>query len=384
MQPCLSELLRTAHAPPSLLLRIEKVVATAVANSNEAEAATNLSRIYLSDNELVIQALVSPRLQLHVAEGDLLEIKEFEVKKARRKRLPGHIVFLAVYDCEMVERAANLPVSDAEEAGGLLHNTVTASSSDRHSKKRKLSTSSTTLPPPSRQPATTQTTEDGEEEESSSMDIPSGTQSSDDFESTVPDPATAQKRRAMLHNLDKSTSSYFGQTPSKPAPRFVPPTPSPVVPTVQITDLASLPVLSPSTPVNVLVAISWIGQSLLRPSPAFPYKRHAKLHDLSVGSFFSGVSLAVYIEAKDFNPDRGTIALLQGVVVQRCGPGIGEVHESHMLNAYANLPAKLKEKGIETPWLITDRSALEEMGLDEKVEQLEEWWEEREMKRLVA
>jgi hypothetical protein len=381
MQPCLSELLRTAHAPPSLLLRIEKVVATTVATS-EAKEATTVSRIYLSDNELVIQALLSPKLQLPVTEGDVLEIFEFEVKKARRKKLPGHIVFLGISDCEVVERAAN--VLDAEAAGGFLTETVKSASSYQSSQKRKWSTSAASLPQPSRQPRPTQVTKDGEDEDPLGMDVASGTESSDDFETTTPDPATAQKRRALLHRLGKSTSNYFDQTPSKPMARFVPPTPSPVVPTIEITDLASLPALSPSTPVNVLVAVSWVGQNLLRPSPAFPYKRHAKLHDLSVSAFFSGVSLAVYIDAQDFKPDRGTVALLQGVVVQRCGPGIGEVYESHMLNAYANLQAKLKERGTETSWFITDSNMLEEMGLGEKVGQLEEWWEEREMKRLVA
>ncbi|KEF59201.1 uncharacterized protein A1O9_04045, partial [Exophiala aquamarina CBS 119918] len=113
---------------------------------------------------------------------------------------------------------------------------------------------------------------------------------------------------------------------------------------------------------SVFGVISWISPSVIqKPSSPFPPKRHVKIHDPSISSRRAGVTLAVYVDAKAFVPEVGTLALFQGVTMQRWE---GEV----ILNAYA----KLKDSGEE--WFVSDCGKLEEMGFD--VHGLKSWWAE--------
>lgn len=98
-----------------------------------------------------------------------------------------------------------------------------------------------------------------------------------------------------------------------------------------------------------------------KPNSPFPPKRHIKIHDPSISSRRVGVTVAIYVDAKDFLPEVGTVALFRGVTMQRWE---GEV----ILNAYANL----KDCGEE--WFVTGEETLEEMGHD--VKGLRRWWAE--------
>lgn len=390
MQPQIRELLRTlVHT--SLLLRVQRIVDQEVtAESAHHTSHPPVQRIYLTDDDLVIQALLLPELELLLRAGDIVDVRRFRLQKSRRTNGTGHIVFLSILDCEIVQRAVSLEqVVREEEEGGFIRDASPPTFATTNTSRKRSSSETTEVlddlrAPPSKHPhseATPAAQTNHETRAHEDMMAPSGTQESDDFETVTPDIATTQKRRRALRELDVNSSPHFnkqhvGKFDSSPTrmPQIHVATPS-------ITPLAALPTFVPSTPVTVLVILSWIGQALLRPSQAFPPKRHVKLHDISISKLFSGVSLAVYVDAASFKPDRGTIALLQDIVVQRCGSGNGQVNECFMLNCYANLPAKLEEKGVDSKWYIDDEDELRDMGLGRQIDELKGWWDRREMSR---
>ncbi|EFW15036.1 conserved hypothetical protein [Coccidioides posadasii str. Silveira] len=135
VQPCIAELLRTGYHPPELILRVERVIevpiilasrqfigdtgpsvscSLAVPGSSEEERIPTRKtyRIFLSDGELVIQALLKRELHYFVSTGEVvpgavLGLERFEIKKAERvssadvhakdkSESLGQIVFLAV------------------------------------------------------------------------------------------------------------------------------------------------------------------------------------------------------------------------------------------------------------------------------------------------
>jgi hypothetical protein len=445
MRPVIAEILRTGVRHVPLLLRVERVAAQTVKEAagekgGRRRRSNRVSRLYLTDDEFVVQALLLPELELEVKQGDQLQIHKYTVHKAARKGQAGHIVFFGVEDCDNLTRLR--PDNEAAEQaeGGFIRERTsfsTFTSAQPSTRKRTAYDVSsegldTALPPPSKQVRLDQSPDISSDD---NMSAPRATQESeDDFEAFTPNAHMTQHRRQALRELDSNRSSYFSpgslnkprssspstparkppqstavqqplskpasadqpQQPTKLRPSSLSPKPSalPVSP-FAITPLSTLPSLEPSTPTTILGIVTWTSPKLLRPSPAFPPKRHVKIHDISIGQLFSGVSLAVYIDAAGFKPRRGTIALLQDVVVQRCGSGIGEVNECFMLNAYANLPGKLAEKqkglredgggtagsGSEGKWFIDDEDQLLALGLEAEVDELRTWWEEREAKR---
>jgi hypothetical protein len=94
--------------------------------------------------------------------------------------------------------------------------------------------------------------------------------------------------------------------------------------------------------------------------------------------------VAVFVDAKNFLPKIGTVALLRGVVMHGFADDV-------ILNKYAT-PASADLKGSgsgsvslaeslfpEQDWFITDPERLVEMGFD--VSSVRTWWEERERSR---
>jgi hypothetical protein len=96
--------------------------------------------------------------------------------------------------------------------------------------------------------------------------------------------------------------------------------------------------------------------------------------------------VAVFVDAKNFLPKVGTVALLRGVVMHRFADDV-------ILNKYTT-PASADLKGSgsgsgsvslaeslfpEQDWFITDPETLVEMGFD--VSAVRTWWEERERSR---
>lgn len=113
---------------------------------------------------------------------------------------------------------------------------------------------------------------------------------------------------------------------------------------------------------SALGVITWVSPSLIhKPNSPFPPKRHIKIHDPSISSRRVGVTIAIYVDARDFMPEVGTVALFRGVTMQRWE---GEV----ILNAYANL------KDLAEKWFVTGDEALEQMGCN--VVGLKRWWAE--------
>ncbi|QSS66898.1 RPA1_DBD superfamily domain-containing protein, partial [Histoplasma capsulatum] len=131
IRPCIAELLRTGYHPSELILRVERVievlftpspghatgttttttaaVAVAVAASASASARPNRRsyRVFLSDGEFVIQALLAKALHRfalagEVAVGSVMRLERFELRKGERiggsdgADGAGQVMFLAV------------------------------------------------------------------------------------------------------------------------------------------------------------------------------------------------------------------------------------------------------------------------------------------------
>ncbi|PGG97298.1 hypothetical protein GX51_07393 [Blastomyces parvus] len=123
LRPCIAELLRTGYHPPDLTLRVERVIevlftpdtrtggtgtgtiAGNVATSSEFATPTRRSyRVFLSDGELVIQALLGKALHRlllagEVRAGAVVRLERYEIRRGERiggGSGRGQVVFLAV------------------------------------------------------------------------------------------------------------------------------------------------------------------------------------------------------------------------------------------------------------------------------------------------
>ncbi|KIW19645.1 hypothetical protein PV08_00219 [Exophiala spinifera] len=128
---------------------------------------------------------------------------------------------------------------------------------------------------------------------------------------------------------------------------------------------------------SVLAVISWVSPSLIyKPNTPFPPKRHIKIHDQTISDRQAGITVAVFVDAKDFMPAIGTVALLRGVVMQKFG-------EDVILNKYTthpNPPGTIMEKPCDDKdWFVTDERILNDLGFDST--SLKTWWDERVRKR---
>lgn len=129
---------------------------------------------------------------------------------------------------------------------------------------------------------------------------------------------------------------------------------------------------------SILAVVSWVSPSIIfKPNTPFPPKRHIKVHDQTISHRQAGITVAVFVDAKDFMPATGTVALLRGVVMQTFGDDI-------ILNKYAahpNFPDTTVDKDPdEKNWFVTDQKKLNELGFD--VKSVKTWWDER-VKRKV-
>lgn len=181
--------------------------------------------------------------------------------------------------------------------------------------------------------------------------------------------------------------------------------------------------------VTVLAVVSWTGTSLLhRAGSPFPPKRHLKIVDPSLSAsrpqsrdtqlsphvqalantsaarsssttlfkpqttFQDSVTVAVYVDAADFKPASGTIALFRGLVMQRLANG------DIILNAYGRLKDQrfaadvvdndVLDSETETAvrqgdnfnhWYITDPDKIRALGYGGKLDYYREWWNRKQM-----
>lgn len=441
LRPCIAELLRTCVHPPTLILRVDKVLveyckrdrhlgtpsAQSSATSNEEEHGAY--RLWLSDGELLIQAVLAAHLhQIFGSEdidvGSLLDLKKFKVQRGRRKHGTGEVVYLAIADYEIVSSAKPATADEAVDLnneGGFIREQEQPST-----KKRRLNSDVTeqmarVFPPPS------------------ALSYPTSSQESDEFETTSIDHTALSRRRQVLHELSSNSPTrsvnvqadhshsprkrrrLLDAIPNNPSSESPPSRPKPTSPTTTTLTAAPVPTASinppaqasslpsqpppmhtttntipplhtlssllhpaPTTPsrnytCSIFAVITWISPNLIYPRPhsPFPAKRHVKIHDPSIASRYASITLAVYDRAADFRPTVGTIALFRGVVMQRWE---GEV----ILNAYARR-RKLKEGeeggeerrsvAAEEEWFVSDETKLVGMGFD--VPGMRTWWEER-------
>jgi hypothetical protein len=522
LQPCLAELLRTCVHPPALVLKVEHVFPAAADDDDRSrteEMATrdhiqdqatshddhdsdpetqkstpHCLRLALSDGELQIQAVLATNLHtkelLELRRGDLLEVKRFQVRTARRVNGHGRVIYLGVDACEWTGNTVG--IADEDLGGGF----IPEEDHERVIEKGNLPSSSAFLSSASRTNSTDRSELDREEDtltaehardsiatmgplnvnrkrtresqdlasnlakrrSSKPLTTPRPTvrfatprdvlddSDDDDFETIFVSQSTIQQRREVLRNVGQNTPSsvvttkafqlfdgkgadedvaddmstsqdkktakteekgqegIVGLPPSNisshhhhppkaaidaptsstanthlaPPAQLTHPQPPPQPPTEAATSLRTNnapPLHTLSTLLHshtlprrnytcsVLGLITWISPSLIhKPNSPFPPKRHIKIHDASISSRRVGVTVAVYVDAREFVPDAGTVALFRGVTMQRW-------EDEVILNAYEHL----KDAGDE--WFVCDEVRLEEMGHD--VKGLRRWWVER-------
>ncbi|KKY27074.1 hypothetical protein UCRPC4_g01299 [Phaeomoniella chlamydospora] len=117
---------------------------------------------------------------------------------------------------------------------------------------------------------------------------------------------------------------------------------------------------------KVFAVISWVSPGTLK-RQGLPEKRHIKVHDPSVARRYSGISISIFVNARHFKPEVGTIALFAGLTAQKWD---GEV----ILNAY-------EKDCVGADWYIDDEQRLRAEGL--AVDELKTWWNERMARRNV-
>ena len=420
LKPCISELLRTCLHPPSLLLRVERIVHETVVLPRDASTSTSelqqdslsgyASRLFLTDGELTIQALVSRKVFAaqvsdHIHELDYLDIRRFEVNRANRRNGQGQVLYLGIEHFEVI---SVLGASFPDRAEDAMQKVSTKKRRLYDPANIKLDTEippSSQIHPPS--PELLQAGSFTRDKDSAKPIIPPptpirppsphfGQESEDedaDFETLPIDLKAASERRQVLQELDTnadlrvSSAAKLSVTDPNPphdidseiitdlrstsATLPIPPrSPSPPQTTLNLSTLSSL--LHPSRPLpkshptTLLAVISWTSTSVIhKPASPFPPKRHIKLHDPSTSTRYTGITLAVYVDAATFRPAVGTVALFRDVRVQTWE---GEV----ILNAYAYLKDKGKEK-----WFVDDEVELSALGLGTEVAELKEWWRGR-------
>ena len=388
-----------------MVLRIDKVVTQETpASSDQPGVISSLKRYYVTDGRLYIQALLKPSLaaSYDLKAGDLVEVRDFEIRKAKRLNGDGKVIYLGIQELEILDRDTN---KESDEAGGFIRTDdtdIAATASSR--KRRKLKHDRVTFadlpgenkeiftmmehPGETKKKYTSHRTQSYELEE---------TDSDDGFESQDVDIDAVEQRRQTLQNIkalesprvhinDYETSNEAFEseadpgerdpastTPTKPNghsslnitipnntksqamppthPRDCPPALTPPYHTLASLLDPTLP--SKNYPLSTLAIITYISPTLLcRPHSPFPPKRHIKLLDPSLAA----LSTTRYDSFSDSHqtvsryPQGITLAVYcdaakflpkQGTIALFRGIVMQKFGGEVILNAYASL----KEKG---------------------------------------
>ena len=520
LKPCLAELLHTCVHPASLLLRVEHVFRQAQTgchrnaydsrswgevgqeaprkrsrtitgnradDTGDSESVSQPSsrtgcstqhekphapqqclRLALSDGHLQIQAVLATHLDAvkeleDLQQGELVELKDFEIRSAPRLNGRGSVIYLCVQDCQWAGRdqAPAEPVDDSETVeGGSLHDSEDGMSPKKpcpeeqkpvqgeyRSWSKKRATQS--------KHGGGQSQSTGKKPEATHLD-----ESDDDgsFDTLAVSQSQINQRRETLRQIrgtpaiDIATpgrlmGGMYGQSrtlgsstapliPLSPIGKraetaddkqyggniktradnpdsahrtrsdsnnalttvhpmeshsvmcFHPPTEQRAPPvasnfrpeTTTLASILSLPIQKGYT-CNVFGVVSWISSSIIhRANMPFPSKRHLKIHDPSISTRQSGITVAVFIGAEHFKPQVGTLALIRGLVLHQLRGGEDVILNRYPLKAPSQrLAAEHQElverENNEDEWFIKDECRLMEMGYD--VEVMKTWWEER-------
>lgn len=416
LQPCLAELLRTCMRPESMVLQVDGIVTQEptvdLGNRSSASAPSKtITRFQLTDGELCIQALLQPLL---LADHDLkvggrIEVRDFVVRKAKRLNGGGKVIYLNIRDFALLNQHST---KDWDGEGGFVKSDE-EEDIEPSPKRRRRNTNRVAHP--------SDDSQKGKQLPEADLEAPSHTrngsmttngdaESEDEFESLNIDLPQVQQRRQTLRTIRQadtpaaspSDGSEQPESPSRsgtaPEQRHdptqlnheeppgdaaklrssSPPTPvsslpihnpPPLTPPYHpLSSLLSPDLPSKNYPITTLAIITYVSSALLsKPNSPFPAKRNIRILDPSLSqdpSHPQGLSVAVYVDAKTFLPQPGTIALFRGIVMQKFGREI-------ILNAYATL----KDKPANEKWYIDDDQALEDMGFD--IKGMQRWWEER-------
>ncbi|KAK0508452.1 hypothetical protein JMJ35_008728 [Cladonia borealis] len=102
LKPVIRELVRTRVCFPDILLLVDKVT---VVDLTDLKPYTNSGayRLYLTDGEVIIQALLKRRLHKYVTREDVYEgsyvvLKEYSLASAKRLNGDGNVRYLAISD----------------------------------------------------------------------------------------------------------------------------------------------------------------------------------------------------------------------------------------------------------------------------------------------
>ncbi|RMZ86744.1 hypothetical protein DV736_g6032, partial [Chaetothyriales sp. CBS 134916] len=395
LRPCIAELLRTCVLPASPVLQIEHLarISSPIAPNVDTKSSVqrNISRVYLTDGSLTIQALVHRYHSVILQPGDRLELSEFEVRRSSKLNGTGQVIFLAVTS---YSRLGSVDLTDGPDEGAFIRDTSSvslkagakrphadvtqqSSSSSRPSFVTSKQLQSEKLPPGSQVTGISS-------DESSESD-------KDEFQTVTPHFSEVDRRRETLRQIHLGSvgvqqNGAHSRPPSSENedefrsggashPALNNQTRRPELLTTPLVPLSDLPIhtlaslvhppekLPKSYQCTVFGIITWVSRSIIT-KPPFPPKRHVKIHDQSISDQRSGITLAIFIDAQTFKPDPGTVALFRGVTMQRCGDEV-------ILNAYKTL----MDRTGDSEWLIEDDKWLAEQGFNPKP--LRSWWTRR-------
>jgi hypothetical protein len=174
-----------------------------------------------------------------------------------------------------------------------------------------------------------------------------------------------ESRQTDLTGTPAHTSNHVNSIQTKVS--------QPEIPLHSLFSLFSPDLPAKSYMLSTFAVVSWVSPSLIhRANAPFPPKRHLKIHDPTISARKAGITLAVFVDAKSFRPEVGTVALFKGVTMQRWE---GEV----ILNKYAGSKGG-SEKIEEKDWFVSDPDTLKSIGYD--VQGMRAWWEERKRKNV--
>ncbi|KAM5455353.1 hypothetical protein McanMca71_006220 [Microsporum canis] len=376
VRPCIAEFLRTGCRPPELRLRVERVIEVPVAiplhthdegeedqgGRPEATALYKAYRMFLSDGEHTIQALLKSQLHALVshtdelAPGTVLDIEDYELRAANRvvsgggsRQSPGTVVFLAVGRYSPVEPGT------PDHSGSLL--------------------------------------QQGEDFATGRFDRDDGLSTRPEKRQRTASVAADEASPARTSSQRDRSEARTGNAANTPIPHDTPGAASSHLPPKHIVEpsrkiLALSDLLFPLTPFprrnhicNVIAVVSWISPEVIKRT-YMPPKRDLRLIDPSIVDTIDqrrsstapsslpsslppsrtangtlGISMSVFVDAAKFHPPVGTVALFRGL----------KTHEwdGISLNAYEK-DCRNKE------WFVTDPARLAMLGVDASA--LKTWW----------
>ena len=387
LRPCIAELLRTRHCPKDLILRVDKIVdelqplgsRSTILETDEANNRSKWTyRILLTDGELVIQAVINRDFHCLLqnnatVEGQLIELRHYSVQRARRINGTGEVVYLAI---EEYRNHGEGVIANNQDGNVRLQSSRVVKrppdnlADDEESIRPKRQKSQAHL----------------------NADPPINDSNLDEFETFSLLDSSISRRRKALEQISANGRLWWSMEDGKlmqkktageqldqdMADRESPTGGCQDVDTasgyssstetqceMKLHTLASLLDAGKALPrknyiCKVFAIITWVSMVVSK-QPGLPEKRHIKIHDLTVPRQYSGISVSIFVNARQFRPKVGTVALFTGLTAQKWD---GEV----ILNAYERLCA-----GKE--WFIDDEAVLRAEGFP--IDEVKSWWQKR-------